>query len=480
MAWSRRAHPHWIFAALAVAGLSYAISQTMLLPSLPDIEETFGATPSEVTTLMTAFWVSGAVTAGIFGRLGDMFGKRRMIFAVMACFCTGALVSAVAPTLLVMVGGRVLMGCGIGLFPLAYSLMRDELPPRRVASSIALMAGLIAGGAAVGQSTGGLVSDAFGFRAIFWIALGLGILSIGAILALVPESHERTGGAIDVRGAALFALGIAAPLIAIAEAPAWGWGATQTLILIAAGLVLLGLFVRHEVRTDEPLIDIPTLLLPRIRLTNAATLFVGFGFFGFSTILTQFFQEPTSTGYGPGADATQAGLYLAPGLVILAIASPFAGALSNRVGPVFTFRLGIAICTLGIAAMTVSHAHTFELYLWPAVMYLGTGATFGAMPTIILQSVPPERSGQSSAINMIIRTTGSAVGVQLAATLITASIAANGAPTDRGYTAAFALATAAGVVALAIAMVIPRRLAPASAPAPGRRLEPVTTASPPA
>jgi len=456
-----RANHHVIFAALAVGGLSYAVSQTMLIPSLPDIEAAFHSTPSETTMLVTSFWVSGAVTAGLFGRLGDMFGKRRMITAQLVLFSLGCLVCAASPSLGLMIAGRVLMGCAVGLFPLAYSLIRDELPPRRVVGAIALLAGLVAGGAAIGQSVGGLISDNFGFRAIFWISLALGLLSIAFLLVCVPESPVRSGGRVDVVGATLFAAGLAAPLIAIAQAPTWGWVGPRTLALFAAGAVLLWCFAIYERRIDEPLVDIPTVLLPRIRLTNAATLFVGFGFFGFSAILTQFFQEPASTGYGQGASATQAGLFLVPGLVLLMITAPLAGRLSSRVGPVVTLRVGIVLCTLALAAMTVSHDHRFEMYLWPAVMYMGIGATFGAMPTIILQAVPPERSGQSAGINMILRTAGSAIGIQLAATLITVSVRSAGAPTDRGYTTAFALATSAGVVALVIALRIPRRLGPA-------------------
>jgi MFS family permease len=467
-----------MFGAIALSGFAYAVSQTMLVPCLPDIEQEFDTTPSATTMLMAAFWVSGAVTAGIFGRLGDMFGKRRMIVVQMVLFSLGALICAVAPSLLVMVGGRVLMGTGVGLFPLAYSLIRDALPPPRVAVSIALLAGLVAAGAAVGQASGGLVSDQLGFRAVFWIALGLGGLAIVALLAFVSESPVRTGGRVDVVGAALFAAGVAAPLIAIAETPTWGWLDSRTVALFTLGLVVLGAFARYERRVREPLLDIPLLLLPRVRLTNAATLFVGFGFFGFSTILSQFFREPTSTGYGQGASATQAGLFLVPGLLLLMVTSPLAGRLSGRVGPVFTFRLGIVVSTLGMAGMLVSHSHPFEMYFWPAVMYVGNGATFAAMPTIILQSVPPEQSGQSSAINMILRATGSALGVQLAATLITMSIGESGAPTDAGYTAAFGLSVGAGVVALLIALAIPRRLAPAVAPR-RVRLEATPSASPP-
>jgi len=423
-----------------------------------------------VTALMTSFWVSGAVTAGVFGRLGDMYGKQRMIVAQMVLFSAGATICALTSVLPLMIAGRVLMGCAIGLFPLSYSLIRDELPPKRVVGAIALLGGLIASGAAVRQSAGGLVSDHLGYRWIFWISLIMGLASIVALLVFVPESPTRTGGRVDVGGTALLAAGLAAPLIAIAETPAWGWTSAATLVLFAVGAALLTLFVVYERRHADPLIHIPTLLLPRVRLTNAATLFVGFGLFGVSTILSQFFQEPASTGYGFGANATQAGLFLVPGLILVMITAPLAGRLSSRVGPAVTLRLGIAVGTAGIAGMALSHGHTFEMYLWPSLIYVGVGAAFGAMPTIVLQSVPPTRSGQSAAINMIVRTVGSAIGIQLAATIVTASAGPTGIPSDRGYTAAFALETAGGIAALLFALAIPRRLGAVREQAPAGTL----------
>jgi EmrB/QacA subfamily drug resistance transporter len=451
-----RAKPLPIFLSLAVAVATYAISQTMLVPALPEIEEQFQTTPSGVTTLMTSFWVSGAVTAILFGRLGDMFGKRRLLVMSLLLFSMGAAACALAPSLALMIAGRVLMGCAVAVFPLAYALIRDELPAKRVVPAIAVLGGLAATGAVVGQSTGGLVSDHFGYEWIFWITLVMGLVSVATVLIFVPESPVRTGGSVDLVGAALLAFGLAAPLIAIAETPSWGWTGTFTLCLFLLGAVLLAAFVAYEQRHPAPLIDIPTLVLPTIRLTNITTVLVGFGLFGMTTILSQFFQEPTSTGYGPGANATQAGLFLVPGLILLAISSPLAGRLSSRFGPIFTLRLGILIGTIGMAGMTLSHTHRFEMYLWPAIIYVGVGAAFGAIPTIVLQSVSPERSGQSSAINVVIRSAGSAIGIQLAATIITTSETSFGIPTDHGYTTAFALATIISIVAFLSSLAIPR------------------------
>jgi MFS family permease len=404
-----------------------------------------------------------------------MFGKRLMILLQLVLFSAGALACAVGTSLAFLIVGRVLMGCAVGMFPLAYSLIQDALPPTRVVGSIALIGGTVASGAAVGQSVGGLISDTFGFRWIFGISFVLGVISILALLAFVPESRQRTGGRVDVVGGVLFAAGLAAPLIAVAEIPSWGWMGVPTLVLFAIGGALLFVFGMHERRVGEPLIDLSTLVLPRIRLTNAATLFVGFGFFGFSVILSQFFQVPSSTGWGLGASATEAGLFLVPGLLLQTITAPLVGRLSNVAGPVFTFRLGIAIATAGIGAMAIHHTHPVEMYVFPALVYVGIGATFGSMPAIILQSVPTQQSGQSAAINMILRTAGSALGIQLAATLITMSIGPTGMPSDLGYTAAFAVAAAAGVVALILALRIPSRREPAT---PQTATSPLVAGSP--
>ena len=409
---------------------------------------------------MTSFWVSGAVTAGLFGRLGDMFGKRLMILLQLLLFTAGALACAVGPSLAFLIGGRVLMGCAVGMFPLAYSLIQDELPPKRVVGSIALIGGLVASGAAVGQSLGGLISDTVGFRWIFWISLVLAAISIGALLALVPESPVRTGGRVDVVGGALFAAGLAAPLIAIAEIPTWGWAGTVAAPLRGRRRAAPRLRI-HERRVAAPLIDLSTLLLPRIRLTNASDAIRRVRVLRLRSILSQFFQVPRSSGYGLGASATEAGLYLVPGLLLQTITAPFAGRLSNVAGPVFTFRLGIAISHRRRRCDGDQPQHRFEMFLFPAIVYIGMGAMFGSMPAIILQAVPTQQSGQSAAINMILRTAGSAIGIQLAATLITTSIGPTGTPSDVGYTAAFAVATRAGIVALILALRIPRKLGPA-------------------
>lgn len=445
-----------MLAALSGVALAYALSQTMLIPCLPVIQREFHTTPSGASSLISAFFISGAVSGGVFGRLGDMFGKRRMIIVQMVLFSIGALICAVGPSLFILIVGRVLMGSAVGLFPLAFSIVRDELPREHVARAVALLGGITGTAAATGQATGGFIADSLGYRWVFWIALISGVASIAGLF-FVPESSVRARGRVDFVGAGLLGAGLAAPLFGISQVSKWGWVGEPTLMLFAAGAITLSAFVLYESRHPDPLIDIPTLRGGEVGLTNLTTLLVGMSLFSGSTILSQFFQEPTSTGYGFGAGPTQAGLFLVPGSALLLFSAPVAGRLSTNVGPRMTLLVGAICGTLALEAMAFWHQHAVELYLWPTLMYLGLGFAFGAMPTLILEAVPPEKSGQSTAVNMTIRNIGASIGIQVAATLVTSSVGRSGQPSARGYVHAFELMATIGLVSAVVAFAIPRR-----------------------
>jgi MFS family permease len=442
-------------AALLTAATSYAVTQTLLIPALPSIQRALHTTAVGATALVSIFFVSGSVTTGVVGRLGDMFGKRRMLVLELALFAFGALVCALADTLPLLLIGRAVMGTGLAIFPLSFSIVRDTFPRPRVPGAVVVIAATSGTGAALGQGLGGVVADQFGYHWIFWIGFISAAVALLAVAALVPESPVRTPGRVDVVGALLLGIAVGAPLIAVSQTPQWGWGGAPTLLLITTGLLVGVLFVAYERRRTDPLLHVGTLAERPVSLTNAATLLVGFSMFGASVIFTQFFQEPASTGYGFGASATQAGLFLVPGYLMILIASPLASRISSGVGPKVTLVIGCAAACLALTLMTVAHHHRLEMYLWPALLYAGTGFAFGAMPTLILQSVPAELSAQSTAFNLVLRNVGTSFGTQIAATFIVASIGASGLPAERGYTRAFGLAAVAAGVATLLGLAIP-------------------------
>jgi MFS family permease len=446
-----------IFAALAFANLTYAVAQTLLIPSIPGIERHVHASPVGATALASVFFLSGAATAGLIGRLGDVIGKQRIVSVQLALFTLGALICALGNNLQILIAGRAVMGLAAALFPLSASIVRDELPDRWVANGIAFLGATIGVGAAIGLAGGGLVADHLNYHWIFWIPLLMGAASTAGVVVFVPESSIKSPGRIDLVGGLLLGLGLAGPLVAISRTPDWGWAGSKTLFLLGLGLVFLVLFVLHERRHPSPLLDIRVLMRAEVALTNAATFLVGFGMFGASFIITQFLQEPTSTGYGFGATAVQASLFVMPGTILLLITAPVSGLISSRAGPKRTLLAGAALGTVALGLLSAFHGSRIELYLWPAISAIDVGFALAAMPMLILDAVPLTHRGQSTATNQIFRLVGSSIGIQLAATFIAGSIGRTRLPAESGFTSAFVVEAASALGAFLLAITIPAR-----------------------
>ena len=208
---------------------------------------------------MSVFFITGAATAGVFGRLGDMFGKRRILLVQMALFSLGALVCGLSSSLPLLIAGRAVMGVSVGLFALSFSVLRDEMPARRVPTTIAYVGGTGAVAAALGQGTGGLVTDHLGYHWIFWIGVigGLGPSPLSG--SSCRSRGRRRRDAWTSCGALLLDAGLAIPLAAISLTPTWGWLDARTLGLIAAGVGVLVAFVLLRAAARDPLLDLDTL-----------------------------------------------------------------------------------------------------------------------------------------------------------------------------------------------------------------------------
>jgi MFS family permease len=386
-----------------------------------------------------------------------MFGKRRLLVFSLLAFGLGSAVAAVGTSLGVVVTGRVLQGFGGGIFPLCFGIIRDEFPRERVAGSIGLISAIFGIGGGAGLIAGGLIADHISYHWIFWLgAISAGLAAL-ATQMLVPESPERKPGRVDFRGAALLAVGLAMPLIAISRANAWGWGSAQTLALIAAGLVVLAIWVAVERRTEQPLADIPTMIKPPVLMTNIATLLVGFGMFGSFLLIPQLAELPTDTGFGFGLDATGAGLLLLPGSLMMLFTGPISGALGTRFGSKLPLAGGAAITSLGLFGLAFDHGSELSVVIWAFVMSTGIGLSFAAMANLIVEAVPPVQTGEATGFNALTRSVGASIGSQVTAAILAGSAVA-GSPlaTNDGFTTAFLVCACGSALAAAIALVIPR------------------------
>jgi glyoxylase-like metal-dependent hydrolase (beta-lactamase superfamily II)/MFS family permease len=443
-------------AALGLAALSFSLVQTAMLPALPELQREFGTDPEGVAWVVTAFLVTAALITPIVGRLGDMFGKRRVLLLGLAVLAVGCLVSAVGSSLAVVVGGRFLAGLGGGgVLPLCFGLAREALPAERVGSGIGLVSATVGVGGGFGLLLGGVAIDAASYRWIFLTAAAVAALAAIAIALVIRESPERRRGRVDVRGAVVLGVGLAVPLVAISEATTWGWS-WRMLGLLAAGLAILGAWVKLEQRTPEPLIDISMLARPSVLMTNVATLLVGFGMLGAFVLTPQLAQASTGTGYGLGLGATAAGLIMIPGAIGMLVLGPVSGALGGWVGNKVPLAAGGVLTAVGLLLLAAEHDSVAALVGFGFVALAGVGLAFAAMPNLIVEAVPLGQTGEATGINSLMRLVGGALGSQVTAAVLAGSaVAGSRVPQGSGYTTAFLIGAGGALVAAVAAVLVP-------------------------
>lgn len=444
------ARPGLLLAVLALGGAAYAMLQSLVVPALPSLQHDLQTTPTGVTWIFTAYLLAASVATPIAGRLGDMFGKKRTLVVVLAGLCGGTLLAALATTLPVMIGARAIQGLGGAIFPLAFGIIRDEFPRERVAGGIALISGLLGIGGGLGIILAGPILAHLDYHWLFWIPCAVIAATVVATLLIVPESPLRAPGNVNWAAATLLSLWLICLLVAISEAPTWGWLSARTLGLLGAAAALAAVWIRAETTSSSPLVDMRMMRLRGVWTTNLAGLLLGFGMYSAFVLIPQFVQTPVSTRYGFGSSVTQAGLFLIPTTIAMMVASPLGGRLSGSFGSKVPLVLGATITMLAFVLLAVAHSAHWQIYLASLLLGVGIGFAFASMSNLIVEAVRPDQTGVATGMNTVMRTIGGAVGGQVAASILAASLLASGVPEERGYTLSFvimAVALAAGVVA---------------------------------
>ncbi len=476
-------HPHTlaahrrplILAVLAVAGTTFALLQAIVVPALPNIQHALGTTPSGAAWILTVNLLSTAVLTPVLGRAGDILGKHRILIAVMTCLAGGTLICAVATSLPIMLVGRAIQGAGGAVYPLAFGIVRDEFPRERVAGAIGLISSLLGIGAGLGLLVPGFILRALSYHWLFWLPLAV-IAAITPLIArCVPPSPVHNPARINWGSAALMAAGLSGLLVAVSEATNWGWASTRTLGLLFASAAVVGAWVRNELRSPEPLVDMRMMAARAVWTTNLAAFLLGVGMYASIALIPILVELPRSTGVGFGGSAIAAGLFMLPTAAVQLVIGPYTGRIERRFGSRVQLQAGMACVLVAYLIMLRAHATTFELLAATIVLGLGLGLGLSSLANLIVAAVRQDQTGVATGMNTVMRTLGGAFGAQLAATCIGASDR-HGLPTDHGFTLAFAVCAAALTVGLASALIIPHaRRRPVSTPAPAGA--PATTAS---
>lgn len=450
--------PSVVIAVLASCGLAVSLMQTLVIPLLPLFPALLGTSPANVAWLVTATLVAGAVCAPVLGRLGDMYGRRRMLLVSLGLVVAGSALGSVAPGVEVLIVARVLQGASLGVVPLGISIMRGILPEGRVGSGVALMSSSLGIGGAVGLPVTGLVAEHLGWR---WLFAGAAVLSLGLLLlirAMVTESPERSGGRFDLPGAIGLGAALVSLLLAISKGSEWGWASPRVLGLLAAAVVLFALWGRLEMRTRSPLIDLRISARPAVLWTNIASVLVGFSMFAGFLLTTQVLQAPPSTGYGQGLSLIEAGLVLLPVGALMTIFSPVSARISRRRGARTTLLIGTGILLVGNLWMATVPA-TVPLILGAvAISSIGAALSYSAIPLLIMDAVPSAETAAANSLNSLMRMLGtsscSAFTAAVASGMIM-QVGGHAVPAAGAYTIVFLAAAGAALVACAIMATMP-------------------------
>ncbi|MFC6704369.1 MFS transporter [Flexivirga alba] len=454
--------PQLIIAVLCFGALCAALMQTLVLPIQIELPQLLHASASDTSWVVTATLLGGGVAMPVAGRLGDIIGKQRVLVGSSVILVIGSIVCALSTTVWPMIGGRFLQGMAMGFIPVAISMVREVVPPQMSATAIATLSATMGVGGAIGLPLAAWIAQDYNWHALFWVSAGLAALMVVATAVLVPNVSDGHPASIDVVGAVALAIGLVATLVGVSKGNDWGWASTNTLLCIGGGLVVLVLFGLYELRQQDPLVDLRTTARRPVLLTNIAAMLIGFGMMAQSIVVPQLLEMPKATGYGLGQSILEAGLWMAPGGLMMMFLAPVSSRLMTTVGARLTLAIGAAVIGVGYLLALFMMNAPWQLLVASCVSCAGVGIGYAAMPTLILENVPPAEAGSGVGINTVMRSIGTTVAGAVMASLLTSQTiilkpGTPALPSADAFKLCFLVGAVAAFVGGAIALTVTRR-----------------------
>ncbi|MFF5337778.1 MFS transporter [Streptomyces sp. NPDC013181] len=446
------------------------LDNTIVGAALPDMQHRLNTGLTGLQWIVDAYVLLVAMLLLSGGVFADRFGRKRVFLTGVVVFTAASALCALAPSLGWLVAGRALQGIGAAaLSPASLALLAAAHPvPQDRVRAIGLWAGLSGVGLAAGPVAGGVLTDAFGWPAVFLVNVPIGAVLLLAGLRGLDESRNPGAPAIDVPGTVLSVLAVGTLTYALIEGGARGWTSPPILCGFAAGAALLAAFLAVEARRTAPMLPLRLFRDRLFTVSNTAMVVVGFALMGSSFFFSQFFV------YVQGSSLLEAGVRTLPLSLAMVVVSPYAGRLAARYGfrPVVT--AGLVLAGLGLVALGAVHADTGYGNVWWRLALAGTGfaLTMSPLTGAAIQAAAPQEGGLASGISSTTRQIGAVLGVAVLGAVVRAR-QSGGASFGSGLDTAF---TAAGVLTLATAVLTGlwlTRSAPAqNPPAPQRAADP--------
>ncbi|MBS1895108.1 MAG: MFS transporter [Actinobacteria bacterium] len=459
-------------AVLVGITLVVSIISSLGAPLLPDVAKDLDVSLPNAQWSLTAALIAGAIAAPVLGRLGDGRHRRRSILGALVIVTAGGVVAGLADSLPLLIVGRVMQGIGLGLAPIAMAAARDHLQGEHARRTIALLSVSGATGLGAGYPLSGLIAEQIDLHAAFFFGA---VLSAAALLAAyleIPSNEDGPAVSLDVTGAAVGAIAVVALMVGIGQGHEWGWASTATIACFVIAIAVGAAWIRAQLRAAEPLVDLSQLRHRAVLGADVSAALLGIALYMFLTVITEFVQTPSAEGFGFDASTLVAGLCLVPFSVASLLGSRLMTATLRRFGSRTALAIGgTAIVAAGVFFALV-HGALWQACVMMALLGIGFGFTFAAIPGLITRSVPGQEVGSAMGFYQVVRSIGFSAGSALVASILAShEVAGSSFPAVGGYTTALWVGAGTAVFATLVAVALAPRERRGSAPIDEDELE---------
>jgi EmrB/QacA subfamily drug resistance transporter len=399
----------WTLGAMCFALFMIMLDNTIVNVALPSIQKDLGASISGLEWTINGYTLSFAVLLATGGRLGDIFGRRRMFLAGVVIFALSSATAGFAVDETALVISRVVQGVGAALMmPGTLSIITDAFPAHERGKAMGTWAGVSALALAVGPVLGGFLTEHVSWRAIFYVNIPVAVGAVLATLFAVRESRDTSVGRdVDYAGVAVLTVGLTALVLALVEGNSWGWGSTEIIGLLALAALALPAFVFVENRVKAPMVQFDLLSDRDFLAAVCVAMIISFGMLGVFFFLALYMQD--ILGYSP----LEAGIRFLPSTLMIVGVAPVAGRLSDRFGPRWLIAIGLTIVAASLFSFSRIAVDSTYLDLLPGFMLLGIGIamTMSPMTSAAMNAVPVQKAGIASGVLSMFRMVGGSLGV---------------------------------------------------------------------
>lgn len=400
-----------IFSVTALGTVMATLDASIVNVALPVIAQTLGIDLPMVQWVVSAYLLTISSLLPLFGKLGDMYGRRKIYLAGLLVFVLGSLFCAISLQIWVLILSRVIQGVGAAmLMANSPAILSVTFSGKERGRALGMNGTVVALGSMTGPSLGGLLVGVLNWQVIFYINIPIGIMAAILGYLILPREEQQKSASFDYFGAVLFALSMTGILLVLSHGQEWGWSSPATKAIFISSFIAFCFFIWREMRVDNPMIEISMFKNWPLLSGNIAGLFSFMAVFSNNIMLPFYLHNILSL------SPTQIGIAITPFPLLLAVTAPISGFLSEKINPAILTTSGLVVTGIGLSylAMLSTNASIWHVMLGQGIMGIGNGMFQSPNNNSILSSVDKEKVGLVSGMNALVRNVGMVSGVAMA------------------------------------------------------------------